>query len=117
MDVPSADVPAAVVPPAYVQSDDKEAPAPAPHASGVRKRNAESSAGVKSSGGDAKSYTSRATGAVAESAERQVRGVAAVASDAVTSGAWAYPLRGALYILSRECGRHWRHGRETELPC
>lgn len=35
------------------------------------------------------------------SAVRQVGQVASTASDAVTSGAWAYPLRGALYILSR----------------
>lgn len=97
-DVKNADVPAAVVPPAYEEK--AQQPLQAPQASGVRQRHAEPSA--VSAPADKKGFAGRATGAVAESAERQVRGVVGVATDAVSSGAWAYPIRGALYIVSRE---------------
>jgi hypothetical protein len=113
-DVKNADVPAAVVPPAY--EEHAQQPLQAPQASGVRQRHAEPSAVSAPTG--KKGFAGRATGAVAESAERQVRGVVGVATDAVSSGAWAYPIRGALYIVSRECageGDRWcgvrRRGR------
>lgn len=67
-----------------------------PAAGGVRKRTHDGSAGGKAAG---------AKDAVIESAKRQVGGVAHVATDAVSSGAWAYPLRGAAYIISRESRR------------
>lgn len=38
--------------------------------------------------------------AVVKSAERQLKGVGAVAKDAVVSGAWAYPVLGIYYLLA-----------------
>ncbi|BEJ15391.1 hypothetical protein CspHIS471_0411580 [Cutaneotrichosporon sp. HIS471] len=85
-----ADAHAPVAPPAYEEHAQRIQPSP--EVTRVRQRHTEAS-GVPEG-------TGRATGTVAQRAGRQVRGVTSMAADAVTSGAWAYPLRGALYILT-----------------
>lgn len=76
----------------------------APPATGVRHRGTTSDTvdtTKPSTGAQSQSRIAKIGDEAKASAARQVGGVVNTAREAVGSGAWAYPIRGALYIVSR----------------